>query len=292
MIGLRLFLILGLTSAQLCWSQTPESAARGKYMVQAAGCINCHGADFDGGVELKTDFGRFYGPSITADKKTGIGSWSDKQFLQALKLGVSPIGKYYYPAFPFTSYTKLSESDILDMRNYLSTLPAVSRTNRSHQVAFPFSVRKLLFVWRKFNFKSRGTLRPVAGKSPSWNRGAYLVEAALHCTECHTPRNKLGGLRNDLWMAGAIFEGEVADNITSDRGTGKGDWSVEDWNQFLKTGELEVGEVSGEMRDVVTRGTSLLSEEDRLSVAEYLHALRPITRSMRALQPLPVGRAQ
>lgn len=291
MILLISFLIQALAAAS-------PVVMQGQYMIQAAGCLNCHTANrsepLGGGVKLETPFGTFFAPNISGDELHGIGSWSDKDFLMAVKHGVSPQGRYYYPAFPFSAYTKLTDEDVLAIKAYIFTMAPQKTPSLPHQLNFPFNQRKLMFFWRKLNFKQKfltanekrtfkyhGDFRPKLDRNPTWNRGAYLVEGAFHCTECHTPRNQLGGLKTSQWMAGAAYgQDEYAGNITPDLSTGLGTWTKDDWELFLTRGELpDGGEVSGEMYRVIKNGTAKLTASDRASVIEYLQSFKSVYRS-------------
>jgi mono/diheme cytochrome c family protein len=295
---ISLFLLTLLTTA-FAQPVSVTVIEHGKYMAQAAGCMNCHTADRNaplaGGVKIATPFGTFYGPNISSDPKFGIGNWSDKDFIKAVKRGISPKNQYYYPAFPFSAYTKLTDSDVLAIRAYLNTLAPQAVASKAHEINFPLNQRKLMYFWRKLNFKQKfltageqrtfkyqGEFRPKVMRTEGWNRGAYLAEAAFHCTECHTPRNKLGGLKTSQWMAGAIYgEKEIAGNITPHPDAGLGAWTTEDWDLFLSTGETpDGGEVSGEMYRVIRNGTAKLTAEDRADLIEYLQNLKSVNRKM------------
>ncbi|MBY0518435.1 MAG: cytochrome c [Bacteriovoracaceae bacterium] len=286
--------------ALLSLSSYSSDLENGKYMFQASGCMNCHTANRNeplaGGVKIATPFGNFYAPNISSDPEFGIGKWSDEDFLKAVKRGLSPKNQYYYPAFPFSAYTKLSDEDVLDIKAYILSLAPQKKASLPHEINFLFRQRKLMFFWRALNFKKghltsgemrtfkyQGEFKPDKNRSEEWNRGAYLAEAAFHCTECHTPRNKLGGLKTKQWMGGAIFDGnEVAGNITSHPESGKGNWTTEDWTLFLESGELPDGdEVSGDMYRVVRNGTAKLTEEDRMALITYLKDLKSVNRTVK-----------
>jgi mono/diheme cytochrome c family protein len=265
----------------------------GAYMVKISGCADCHTADpsapMAGGLKLPSPFGIFYTPNITPDVETGIGSWAESDFITALRMGKSPSGDYLYPAFPYRSYTKLSDADLHDMYLYLKSLKPVKFENFPHQIGFPYNRRGLLYFWQELYFGSSaespikraqegvGPFVAVEEKSPEWNRGAYLVEAAAHCTECHTPRNSLGGLESSLWMAGVSkgLTGSEIPNITPDPQTGLR-WSKQDWFIFLSSGLTPERHTPGqEMADVILN-TSYLTPADRAAMAEYLHDLQPV----------------
>ncbi len=254
------------------------SVDRGKYVFDAAGCYGCHteagGPPLAGGVELRTPFGTFYGPNITPDPETGIGKWSNDDFIRALREGLSPNDDHYFPVFPYSSFTKMTTQDMLDLKAYLGTVAPVKKPNREHDVSFPFSTRMALGPWKAFNFDAGG-YKPDNSRDPNWNRGAYLVEALAHCGECHTPRTLLGALDRSRWMSGARMpNGDlVASNLTPDK-TGLADWSVADIVDALQDGTLpQGGTLGGEMGEVVRYSTSRLRAEDREAIAIYLKSL-------------------
>jgi mono/diheme cytochrome c family protein len=263
----------------------PAVARRGAYLAAAASCAACHteeapgAAPFAGGGKVTTPFGVYYGSNITPDIATGIGAWSDEDFLRALRHGVSPGGAAYFPAFPFPSFTLMSDRDILDLRAYLATLPPVARANRPHDAAFPYDSRALLALWRALYFRP-GPLVADPAFSPEWNRGRYLVEAVTHCGECHTPRDWLGGRDESRRFAGyriAGPDGFAAPNISGDPVHGIGNWSQADIASFLETGVKPDGDVVGSRMGTVIAGTSHLSATDRVAIAVYMKSL-PATR--------------
>lgn len=283
MTAARLLLSLALFAAAhgIAAAADPDAVERGRYLAVAASCETCHTAEggqpFAGGRALKTPFGTFYTPNITPDPETGIGRWSEAQFLRALREGVRPDGANFYPAFPYTSFTKLSDADALAIRAYLSSIPAVRQTSRPHELSFPYSWRFLLTVW-KWLFFDPGRFRPMPGRSAEENRGAYLVTAVVHCGECHTPRNSFGAMDNDRFLAGNPVgpDGKPVPNITPDPKAGIGNWSEDDIVQVLTDGRTPAfDEVAGSMAEVV-RSTARLSEADRRAIAAYLQSVPPV----------------
>lgn len=258
--------------------------ARGAYLFAAADCATCHtdvknhGAPLAGGRALVTKFGTFYTPNITPDPVNGIGRWSLADFRRALHNGIGRNGAYLYPVFPFTSYTGMSDGDIADLYAYLMTQKPDSTPNKPDDVKFLFSFRPLLAVWRLLYFVP-GPLQPVADKSAEWNRGRYLSEAVAHCQECHTPRNLLGAIESGAHAyAGNPNgpDGVRSSNITPDKDTGIGQWSVAGIAGLLKTGQTPDGDaVNRQMSDVV-KGTATLADSDRQAIAIYLKSLPPL----------------
>jgi mono/diheme cytochrome c family protein len=261
----------------------PEAVRRGAYLAAAANCASCHtaaspgAAPYAGGGKVPTPFGVYYSRNITPDIATGIGAWSDDDFLRALRYGVSPSGEDYFPVFPFTSFTLMTDRDILDLRAYLATLPPARQENRPHDAAFPFGSRALLGLWRALYFRP-GPLVPDPAGSAKWNRGRYLVEAVAHCGECHTPRGWLGGRDESRRFAGYQIDGPngfSAPNISGDPVRGIGAWSQAEIASFLQSGVKPDGDVVGSRMGEVIEGASRLSPADRIAIATYLKSLPP-----------------
>ena len=282
------FLTAGIVG--LCLSATvsaQESAVeKGAYLVRAAGCLACHtdeangGEAYAGGRALNTPFGTFYSPNITSDPETGIGAWSDDDFVNALRHGESPDGDNLFPVFPYTSYSGMRRDDMLAIKAYLMSLPPVSKANKDHEAGFPFGFRPFLTVWKWLNFDPV-ELAEDSNRDAAWNRGRYLVEALAHCGECHTPRNAMGGLDDSLFLAGTADgpDGEKVPNITPHE-TGIGDWSEGDIVTLLRDGmKPNFDDVQGSMAEAVRDGLSHLTDEDLDAIATYLKAIPPIANA-------------
>jgi mono/diheme cytochrome c family protein len=269
------------------WAAAPVS--RGEYLYKLSGCENCHtdrehnGARLAGGRELVTPLGVFHTPNITPDKATGIGLWSEADFLRALREGKSPSGSHYYPSFPYTSYTRLSDSDMRALWGYLRSQPAVRQANEPHELPWYLRFRPLLTFWKWLYFDA-GAYRPVAAKSAEWNLGAYLVQGPAHCAECHTPRNPLGGYRKGYSLAGTTAgpEGSVVPNITPDRQTGIGKWKAAELAQYLESGIRSDGDCAGSlMAEVIDNGLKYLSAGDLKAIAAYVTDQAPVSNPVR-----------
>jgi mono/diheme cytochrome c family protein len=232
---------------------------------------------------LATPFGTFYSPNITPDSQTGIGRWTDAQFLRALREGVRPDGANYFPVFPYPSFTKITDADALAIKAYLFSLPTVRQTNRSHDVSFPLSWRFLQNGW-KWLFFTPARFHPAQERSEAYNRGAYLVTALAHCGECHTPRNWFGATEPDRFLAGtpAGPDGKKVPNITPDSKTGIGDWSEDDIVTLLATGQTPDFDFAGGAMAEVVKSTARLTEEDRRAIAAYLRSLPAIRSGSKA----------
>ena len=263
---------------------------RGAYLVRAAGCISCHtdkkgkGPPLAGGRGLATPFGTYYSPNITPDPETGIGRWSDEDFLNALQRGIAPDGQHYFPVFPYTTYTRMRRADALAIKAYLFSLRPVARGNKPHAVSAPFGWRWPMRFWNVLFFDA-GDFVPDAGQDDEWNRGAYLVKALGHCGECHTPRNLLGAKKTNMDMAGTLQgpDGGVVPNITPDRKTGIGRWTKGDLEEFLDSGMLPDGDFTGsDMGEIVDQSTSRLTTTDRKAMVEYLRSIPPVENRIEA----------
>ena len=254
---------------------------RGRYLIHAGGCITCHTEDaanavpLAGGYALKSPFGTFYSPNITPHPDSGIGAWTDDDFVRAFHEGESPEGHSYFPSFPFTSYTGASREDLLAMKAYLFSLEPVDKSNREHELAWYMSTRVAAKAWKLANFES-GRFEADSTRSDRWNRGAYLVRHLGHCGECHTPRTGRGVTIQTEEMAGVASTDELdgVPNITPHREDGIGRWSASDIQFFLEVGMLPDGDFTGgSMSGVISDNTSELTPEDRLAIAEYLLSL-------------------
>jgi len=252
---------------------------RGLYVSKAAGCLGCHteakqGAQpYAGGRELKTPFGTFYGPNITPHPQAGIGRWSEQDFVAAMRRGVRPDGAHYYPAFPYPSFTQISDQDLRDLWAYLRSLPQSSRESRAHELGLPFRWRWLVWGWKQLFF-TPGAFRPDAARSESVNRGAYLTNALGHCGECHTPRNFLGGPKKNRHLAGAKVGEATATNLTPTR---LKKFSDDYLREVLQTGLTPEGDILSEaMGEVVQNTTSQLTRQDLDALIAYLRSLPPL----------------
>ncbi|AHE97042.1 cytochrome C [Thioalkalivibrio paradoxus ARh 1] len=270
-------------ASQTASGSEADPVRQGEYLLRAAGCVSCHTEKRDdapflaGGRPIASPFGTFYGPNITPDSETGIGGWTEADFERALRHGRSPSGRHYYPAFPYTSYTRMRRDDVAALWAYLQTVEPVHQENRQHDLAWYVRARPALAVWKFLHFRA-GEFTPDSAASDEWNRGAYLSRALAHCAECHSPRTRTGGLDPDRRYAGArLADGDAAPNITPDRETGIGRWRPSHIVRYLDLGMDPDGDFAGgSMGDVIGEGTSHLTVEDRRALAVYLQSLEPI----------------
>ena len=259
-------------------------AARGEMVFWQAGCAACHAApgakDADrlklgGGLVLKSPFGNFHAPNISMDLDDGIGAWGFIDFANAVQRGVSPGGEHYYPAFPYTSYARMTLADVADLWAYFKTLPEVKGIQPGHELPFPFNIRRTLGGW-KFLFFKQGPVLALDNASETVKRGQYLAEGPGHCGECHTPRNALGGPKFAQWLAGGANpegKGNIP-NITGGEG-GISAWSEAEIASALKDGFKPDFDTLGSSMAQVVLNWAHVSDEDRAAVAAYLKAIPP-----------------
>jgi len=265
-----------------------QTIAEGKYLTAAGDCVACHtapgGAPFAGGTVINTPFGKLLGPNITPDNATGIGGWTDDQFVAALKYGIGHNGRLY-PGMPYIYFNEVPRADILKIRAYLATVPAVNHQVVADQLPFPFDLRVLMRGWNLLYFPEHGDYRPDPTQSADWNRGAYLVQGLGHCAACHTPKNSFGGDRTAHEFEGYIVDGANAPALVDSRADGLGAWSADDIATYLKTGHNRYADASGPMASVITNSTSQLTATDDHDIALYLKSL-PATA---AAPPAPLA---
>ena len=268
-------------------------AERGRRIFAATGGCTCHtnypgegdkAPELAGGRPLETPFGIYYSTNITSDRETGIGGWSPEDFVRAMREGMSPAGEHYFPVFPYPAFTGLSDADLADLKAYLDSMPAKRREYRPPDAHLPFSWRGVIAGWKYLNF-TPARIENDPAQDADWNRGRYLVLAAAHCGECHTPRTLTGGLDHTKWLAGSRDgpEGELAPNITPDEKTGIGDWSIPDLTWYLETGLKPDGDdTQGLMSEVIRHGYAKLPHEDREAIARYLKSIPAIENQVKA----------
>ena len=252
-------------------------AVRGAYLARASGCVSCHtnfeedGLALAGGAPLDTPFGTFTPPNITPHPDAGIGSWTIQDFAEAVRQGISPDGKPYYPVFTYSFYANFTDQEIADLWEAFRDVPAVAQAAEEHDVGFPFSFRGGLKLWRA-RYLEAPVDDALMGMSDSWNRGRQLVEGPTHCAACHTGRNLAGGLKASEAFAGNddLPGDNSAPSILAPDLAANG-WTIANLSYALKLGILPSGDAfGGSMAEVVTNGTSFLTDADRTAIATYL----------------------
>jgi len=250
-----------------------DEIARGYALAQLGNCESCHtaedGAAYAGGRPLDTPFGTIFAVNITPDRETGIGKWSPEAFTRAMRKGVDREGAHLYPAFPYTSFTKIDDGDISALYAYLRTVPAVENEAPENALPFPFNIRALMAGWNLL-FLDAGPVKAVSGESDDWNTGRYLVEGVTHCGACHTPRNALGAEKSSDSLAGAEIDGWYAPPLAGD---GARSWNKPQLAAYLSAGfSRDHGAAAGPMGETVTN-LSKVSPADVTAIATYVASL-------------------
>lgn len=263
-------------------SERAGMVERGAYMARAAGCVACHtdvaggGKPYAGGRALATPFGTFHAPNITPDRETGIGGWSDADFIRAVIYGEGVDGEHLYPVFPYVSYSRMTLEDVLSIKAYLFSLEPVRNVAPADDIAFPFSWRPLLRAWKALYLAPPRPAEISLGRNAMWLRGRYLVEGPGHCGECHSPRGMLGAVDPSRALEGNRegLEGWSVPALDGARAKGFAQWSVSEIATYLETGEKpDFDSAQGPMKEVIMENTRFLTEEDRRAMAIYLKSL-------------------
>lgn len=294
-LGIAAFFLLTDTRLQQTAMEPPPRGqadlANGERVFLAGNCASCHATpDQDdrrllgGGLALTTDFGTFYAPNISPGED-GIFGWTTAQFVRAMRAGVSPDGRHYYPAFPYTSYQRMRPEDARDLHAYLMTLPEAEGRAPEHALDFPWSVRRGVGLWKWLALDGQvfdAAYEPPEGADEEVVRGAYLAQALGHCAECHSPRNALGIIvEAQRYAGGPNPEGRgFVPNITPHE-TGIAGWTRAEIVEVLTTGFTPDFDVIGGHMALVVDNTSELSREDREAIAAYLMSLEPRPESAR-----------
>ena len=292
----KLLLVVVVLAAVVWWLTGPNGLpatavpahepdlANGERLFHAGGCASCHGRLDEGkpqrdimagGLALSSPVGIFQVPNISSDPEQGIGGWSELDFLNAMQRGLAPDGSHYYPAFPSTSYVRMTVPDLLDLKAFLDTLPASPNVVPPSELDFPFNVRRSLGLWKRL-FLDDSPVASLAAGDEQVERGRYLVEGPGHCGECHTPRNVAQALDRGRWLIGAPNpdgEGRVP-GITPARPS-FADWSADDIAYYLEAGVDPEFDVVGGSMVAVQENLSRLPAEDREAIAAYLKAIQP-----------------
>lgn len=263
-------------------SSSPGMVARGAYVVRAAGCVACHtdvargGKPYAGGRPLETPFGTFHAPNITPDVQTGIGSWSDADFVRAVMFGEGVNGEHLYPVFPYTSYSRMTLEDVLAIKAYLFSLEPIRAEAKPNDISLLYAWRPALAVWKWLFMEGAQSPDIALGRDAAWLRGRYLVEGPGHCGECHSPRGWLGAMDRSRALHGNREgpDGWAVPALDGPRAKGFVQWSVDDVVTYLETGEKpDFDSAQGPMKEVIMENTRFLTVEDRRAMAIFLKSL-------------------
>jgi len=283
---MKAFVIASFALISSCSVSAAETdlVKQGEYLARAGDCVACHtakgGKPFAGGLPMETPIGTIYSTNITPDK-TGLGDYSFEDFDQAVRHGVAKNGSTLYPAMPYPSYARVSESDMQALYAYfMKGVEPVAQANKDSDIPWPLSMRWPLAGWRWMFAPKVEDYQAQAGADPVISRGAYLVEGLGHCGACHTPRaltmqeKSLSASDGSAFLSGsAPLEGWIAKSLRGDHKDGLGSWSEDQLVQFLKTGRSDRSAVFGGMSDVVVHSMQYMSQDDLTAIARYLKSL-------------------
>ena len=253
-----------------------DPASRGKYLTDLGDCASCHtregGQRFAGGRYMGMPFGEISTPNITPDKDYGIGNWSDDQFVASFH-GIGGSGEELYPAMPYPWYTRMKRDDILAIKAYLLTQPAVHEQRPPNRIFFPFGFRPAIALW-KAGFVPSGEFQDDPHHSAQVNRGDYIVNVFAHCSECHNGNAMLGNAPSALPFMGGVIDHWASPNISNNALTGLGRYTDDQLFHFLKTGyDDHMGTAVGPMRETVEVSLSKLRDDDIHAIIAYLRTL-------------------
>lgn len=268
------------------WGTAPQGTSlegaalitKGRYLAQAGNCIGCHtargGVPFAGGRGIPTPFGTVYSSNLTPDPQTGIGQWSRDDFWRAMHNGRSKSGRFLYPAFPYTEYTRVTREDADALHAFFLSLAPVPQPNRAHDLRAPYNSQLVLAGWRALFFNA-GVYEADEKRSEQWNRGAYLVTGLGHCSACHAGRNVFGASEDSLELSGGLIpmQGWYAPSLASPSEAGVQDWPMQEIVALLKNGVSEHASALGPMAEVVYRSTQHIDGADLQAMAVYLQTL-------------------
>ncbi|WP_374673017.1 c-type cytochrome [Ideonella sp.] len=275
-----------------------DQVAQGAYLARVGNCIGCHtapgGALLAGGRGVTTPFGTVFAPNLTPDPVTGLGAWTADEFWRALHHGRSRDGRLLYPAFPYPQFTQVTREDADALLAYLRSVPAVVQPHRPHALRFPYGTQAALAVWRALYFRPAPPATAVPRGDAQADRGRYLVEGLAHCAACHSPRDRLGGVREDsAWLGGAM-PGQAwhAPSLADPREAGVQRWPAETTARLLRDGTVPGASVSGPMAEVVFASTQHLSPADALAMARYLASLPERAAARPPVAPAPAAQRE
>lgn len=281
-----------------------ELIAQGRYVAAAADCAACHNmpgaAPYSGGYAFQLPIGTLYSSNITPDKTYGIGTWTEAQFVRAIREGVRPDGASLYPAMPYPSYARMTDTDLHALYVYfMQGVRPAARPARPNAIHWPLSLRFPLTVWRWAFAPAPAAARKASERpfaTPQLARGAYLVEGPGHCGACHTQRGlamqetALTAQDGPAYLAGgAPVDGWTPPSLRGEQRTGLGAWSVADLTTFLRTGRNLRGSSFGNMDTAVHHGTQYLTDADLTAMALYLKSLPPADATQPRWQPDPAA---
>jgi mono/diheme cytochrome c family protein len=320
-VATALAVTVALQSGSGAMADAPtDLVKRGEYLARAGDCISCHtaasapygsiggdaqGVAYAGGLVVSTPFGDLISPNITPDVETGVGGWTADDFWRTMHFGINKRGQPLYPAMPYVFYTKVTRDDSDAIFAYLKSLKPVRHAVDVNQLHWPYDMRfAAMTAWQTLWF-TPGVYQPDPGKTPEWNRGAYLVGGLGHCSACHTPRNFMGAVETSERFTGASLDNWFAPNITPNRRFGIGGYTAGQLTEFFRNGVMTrtveqfgkegAGQATteplptavGPMAEVWHNSLRFLTDADARAMAAYLESLPAETSPLRESAAAP-----
>ena len=175
---------------------------------------------------------------------------------------------------PYTSYAKFTEEDVHALYLYFTqAVKPVEQRPPPTKLPFPMNIRASMMAWNLL-FLDTASFVPDPHQSAEWNRGAYLVQGAAHCSTCHTPRGFLMQEEGSRALSGGQVGPWYAPNITSDPISGIGRWTKEELVAYLRTGHLSgKAQASGSMGEAVEHSFQHLAAADLDAIATFIKSV-------------------
>jgi cytochrome c553 len=234
------------------------SIERGRQLVTAGRCRDCHGQSLAGKVSLdEPGIGRIYASNLTSGQG-GVGqTYSDADWVRAIRHGVAPDGRSLVVT-PAQFYYYLSDDDLGAIVAYLKSLPAIDREVPQPSVGLIGRLFLTLFNpqdWlpaEKIDHTGPRPPTPVPGVTAEY--GKYLAQTAT-CLVCHGR----GGYDPDISAA---------------PGGGINDWTEEAFIYAMRTGNTPSGHRWDDSY-MPWRSTSEMSDDELRAMWLYLQTLPP-----------------
>ncbi len=256
---------------------SPAQLERGRQLAALGNCAGCHtveqGLTNAGGRPIVTPFGTVYTTNLTPDPETGLGRWSFQAFSRAMREGISREGHHLYPAFPYTSFAGLSDTDLMDLYAHLMSQPPVRQATPEPQMRGLAAWRPAMAIWNGL-FHVPNPWQPDPQLSAAQNRGAYWVQTLGHCGACHTPRNLLGAERESAHLQGADVDGWHAPALDALNRSAV-PWTEAAFYKYLRHGHSPWHAAAGGPMAQIVRQLADVSDDILRDMAAYLAGLNP-----------------
>ena len=238
---------------------------RGRHLAQSRlGCADCHGPDL-GGKPVVEDamFGHFIAPNLTRGTGGVGGSYTDADWVRAVRHGVRPNGRALL-FMPSEVFAHLSEQDLGDVIAYVKQVPPVDRTMPETR---PGPIGRALVTFQAAAIPARAIDHAAAFTSPppeaaTVEYGQYLA-ASSGCLACHGPA--LDG------VGGGGDPAVKPTNLTTGGPTAS--WTEGDFVRALRTGKRPDGSEIREEMPWKTMGR--MTDEELRALYLYIRSVPP-----------------